>query len=116
MQSVYFKSEEFACRCGCGFAAIDPALLRVLEAVRRHFNTPVWITSGCRCAAHNAAIGGVAQSRHVRGQAADIVVKKVAADVVADYLEECYPDRCGIGRYADWTHIDIRSEKARWQG
>jgi hypothetical protein len=35
-------------------------------------------------------------------------------DKVADYLEEKYPDKYGIGRYIGRTHLDIRKTKARW--
>ena len=29
---------------------------------------------------------------------------------------QAYPDRYGIGRYIDWTHIDVRSgPPSRWR-
>lgn len=45
-----------------------------LEYVRALFDKPIHINSGYRCPALNKAVGGVADSAHTRGTAADIVV------------------------------------------
>lgn len=45
--------------------------LNVLEPVRRRFGA-TRITSGYRCPELNEAVGGVADSQHIRGEAADI--------------------------------------------
>lgn len=112
-----FHRVEFACRCGCGYDTVDAELLTVLQRLRDHFGVPVRITSGARCPAHNRIIGGSPESMHLRGRAADIQVTGVLAASVADYLEQQYPDRYGIGRYRDFTHIDTRSgPPARWRG
>lgn len=113
--SRYFSRAEFACKCGCGFNTVDVELLAVLEDVREHFNTPVIITSGCRCWYNNQKAGGATNSKHLKGNAADFVVKDVHEDRVATYLEEKYPDKYGIGRYEGRTHIDVRDKKGRWQ-
>lgn len=110
----YFTRKEFACQCGCGFDTVDFELAKVLDDVREHFKRPVIINSGCRCAIHNKNEGGSPKSQHLLGTAADIVVKGIYADDVADYLEERYSDTYGIGRYNGRTHIDIRSKPARW--
>lgn len=111
--SSHFNRKEFACKCGCGFAAVDVQLLGVLEAVRTHFNSPVTLDCACRCPAHNKAVGGVADSQHVHGMAADIKVKNVAPDDVATWLEQNHSG-CGIGRYNTFTHVDVRGHAARW--
>lgn len=113
--SKHFKRREFACRCGCGFSTVDAELIRVLEDLREAFSgCGVIINSGCRCEVHNCAVGGSAGSMHIEGKASDIVVQGVDAITVADCLEDKYPDRYGIGRYPNWTHIDVREDKARW--
>ena len=112
--SKYFKRSEFACKCFCGFDAVDTELLRVLEDVREHFNAPVTINSGNRCKMHNASIGGAEKSNHVNGIAADIRVEGVEPDAVAYYLNTKYFDKYGLGIYSSWTHIDVRQDKARW--
>ncbi|MBU9866803.1 D-Ala-D-Ala carboxypeptidase family metallohydrolase [Rahnella aceris] len=114
--SEHFSRQEFACRCGCGFCDIDPALVPVLEELREHFGQPVTINSACRCLVHNQNEGGAAHSQHLLGMAADIVVKNRTPALVADYLEHKYPYKYGIGRYSSFTHIDVRLTKARWRG
>ena len=112
----HFSRHEFACRCGCGMAAADVELLQVLEAVRDFFAMPITITGPCRCAGHNAmTVGASLGSYHTKGMAADFTVAGIAAKQVADYLEKMHPDRYGIGRYPDRTHLDVRPNKARWR-
>lgn len=114
--STHFSRREFACRCGCGFDTIDAQTLGVLEQLRNHFGQPVTVTSGCRCHAYNARVGGAKHSQHRLGRAADIQVRHVQPDEVADWVEANLP-QASVGRYATFTHIDTRTDgPARWQG
>lgn len=112
--SVNFSRSEFACRCGCGYDTVDAKLLEALEALRQHFGSPVSISSGCRCREHNQIVGGSSRSQHLFGRAADIVVRDVGPDEVADYLERTFTGRLGVGRYTRFTHVDSRGNAARW--
>jgi uncharacterized protein YcbK (DUF882 family) len=112
--SKHFSRPEFACKCKCGFATVDVELIQVLERVREHFGNPVKINSSCRCVKHNKDVGGKPGSKHLRGIAADIVVLGVEPAQVYQFLDDHYPDRYGIGRYNTFTHIDVRTRKARW--
>lgn len=112
--SKHFKRSEFACKCGCGFDAVDHELLSILESIRRRFDAPVIITSGCRCAKHNSESNGKPESQHLLGKAVDIVVSGVSSVRVVKFLESEYPNRYGIGLYSDWVHVDCRATKARW--
>lgn len=112
--STHFKKSEFACKCGCGFDDINQELVDIVEDVRCYFDSPTVINSGCRCEKHNRAVGGTPLSQHVLGKAADIKVKGVKPKVVADYLEAKYPNKYGLGRYKSFTHIDVRTNRARW--
>lgn len=47
----------------------------VLDPLRRMIQDPIIITSGYRCAELNKAVGGVPNSWHTKGNAADIRVK-----------------------------------------
>lgn len=114
--SPHFSRREFACRCGCGASDVNPELLVVLEAVRAKFSKPVTVVSGLRCAARNARVGGARNSQHMAGTAADIRVAGVPPSDVATWLEQTYTGRFGIGRYASFTHIDVRPVAARWRG
>lgn len=46
----------------------------VLQPLRNKYGKPIIITSGYRCAALNKLVGGVANSYHLQGNAADIRV------------------------------------------
>ena len=76
--SPNFSAGEFACRDGCGFGTrpgdVSEELLRHLEAMRFLADRPLYVVSGARCLAHNAAVGGVPNSAHTRATAADLAV------------------------------------------
>ena len=55
--SPNFKVREFACK-GSDVVLLDDELVVLLQCIREHFGKPVYITSGYRTAAHNAAVGG----------------------------------------------------------
>lgn len=54
---------------------IEYGVQMVLDPLRRILQTPITITSGYRCSALNKAVGGVSNSWHTKGNAADIRVK-----------------------------------------
>jgi uncharacterized protein YcbK (DUF882 family) len=89
-------------------------LIAILEELRRHFDTPITVTSGVRCKSYNFKNGGRPFSKHLEGKAADVLLKGVTPDRVYDYLVDRYPGY-GFGKYATFTHIDSRSLKARWE-
>lgn len=73
----HFKFEEFRCRCCGGFppqarANIEALVTEVLDPARQKFGGPVLVNSGYRCPKHNAEVGGVKNSQHMKGEAADV--------------------------------------------
>ena len=112
--STHFSRWEFSCKCGCDFNTVDHELIVVLEELRTYFDRAITINSGNRCVSHNKKVGGSRYSQHLVCKASDVVVENVGADAVADYLEERFSTKYGIGRYDGRTHIDVRSNKARW--
>lgn len=56
----------------------------VLQPLRDAVGRPVVVTSGFRCAALNAAVGGARHSQHICGQAADLVPPTRPADCHTD--------------------------------
>ena len=74
----------------------------------------VVINSGYRTSAYNKKVGGVSNSQHVKGTAADIVVKGMDPLTVSQYVEYIMPDHGGIGVYQTFTHVDVRSNRSRW--
>lgn len=89
-------------------------LLAVLELVRCKFGKPVTVTSGYRCKDHNIAVGGAVNSQHKLGTAADIVVEGITPVDVYDFLDSVFPNNYGLGKYDDFTHVDVRPSKGRW--
>ena len=115
--SEHFNSSEFACKCGCGGlrngADINPRLVQVLERMRNKCGKPLILSCGYRCPSHNAEVGGVWNSQHIQGTAADVQCPEgmspfELAEIALD------SDADGVGVY-DWgVHVDVRGWKARW--
>lgn len=114
--SANFKVKEFACTDGSDPIFIDTDLVNVLQKIRTYFGKSVTITSAYRTPTRNKAVGGETYSQHQYGRAADIKVKGIAPKKVAAYAEQLLPNKGGIGTYSTFTHVDVRSTKARWKG
>lgn len=114
--SANFKVREFACTDGSDPIFIDTELVNVLQKIRTHFGKSVTITSAYRTPTRNKAVGGETYSQHQYGKAADIKVNGVTPKKVSAYAEKLLPKSGGIGTYGTFTHIDVRSTKARWKG
>ncbi len=86
--SAHFKKAEFACECGgryCnGYPGGDTSakLLGILESLRSYYGKPITVTSGQRCPTYNRQIGGISNSAHIYGKAADIYIPGIC-DTVA---------------------------------
>lgn len=113
--STNFTVKEFACKDGSDYILIDTELVKLLQSIRTYFGKPVVINSAYRNADYNKKIGGATSSQHVEGRAADIVVQGVDPKKVAEYAESLMPKKGGIGLYSNFTHVDTRSKRARWQ-
>ena len=80
----YFTIEEFEKSPTASALGIDNAMpsdaaervnalvANVLDPLREAFGKPIYVNSGYRCAALNKAVGGVANSQHCEGEAADV--------------------------------------------
>lgn len=88
--TAHFQLEEFtrsatAIRCGIDntpneeqIANLKALCEEVLEPLRQHIGKPVVISSGYRCPKLNAAVGGVSNSQHMKGEAADLRIPSLA--------------------------------------
>ena len=112
--SANFTVSEFACEDGSDKVLIDTDLVEILQKIRDHFGEPIIINSAYRSASHNRKVGGVSNSQHVKGTAADIVVSGVAPVEVAKYAEYIMPNKGGIGVYYGFVHVDVRTSRSRW--
>lgn len=114
--STNFKVSEFACKDGSDAILVAPRLVMVLQSIRSHFGKAVSIHSAYRTPAYNTKVGGVAQSQHCYGTAADISIQGVTPAKVAAYARSLMPDWGGVGTYSTFTHVDVREEKSDWNG
>ena len=117
----YFKKPEFACKCGkyCnGYPVdIDMNMVKIADEIRKRIGKPIQINSGIRCKTHNANVGGVSNSQHLLGKAADLGCPSGCTPTQMAYIaEEIMGDTGGIGTYSWGIHIDTRSTKSRWNG
>lgn len=111
--SKNFVVSEFKCKDGSDEVLIDPQLVEYLQMIRDHFGKSVKINSAYRTETHNARVGGVEDSRHVLGCAADIRIEGVSPIEIARYAESLGIK--GIGLYDSFVHVDTRAKKGFWR-
>ena len=109
-----FTVAEFASKDGSRVVIINPILPEYLQKARDHFGKPLIITSGYRTTAHNIKVGGVSNSQHVFGNAADVYIPGVSVWDLYNYFCKIAGDSCGIGIYDTFVHFDVRSTKSRF--
>lgn len=64
--------------------ALEHLVLHLLDPLRRLYGKPIAVTSGYRCEEVNRLVGGVPDSQHVKGEAADCYVPD-AGELLAVY-------------------------------
>ena len=121
-----FSKSEFECKCGCEMPndVLDNIKLLAiqLQTIRDYVGQPIKINSAYRCEFHNNMIGSNSKtSQHLLGKASDITINTFTPNEVADVIENLLVNEMlgsfyigGLGRYNTFTHLDIRSYKARW--
>lgn len=60
--------------------ALEVLVLALLDPLREIWGAPIYVNSGYRSPALNKAVGGVANSQHIKGQAADITTGKAESN------------------------------------
>lgn len=120
-----FRFGEFASR---GQLPTDPQvvarilkLAEQLQVLRDELGKPITIISGWRSKAHNDAVGGAKASRHMLGDAADIIVQGVSSTEVYRTIERLQSEgrMTAGGAHAyrgkhPFCHYDCRGWNARW--
>lgn len=118
MRDGFFDSKEFASRDGApspyGPMNVKQELVDFLNQLRLRFGKPLIVTSGYRSPEHNKAVGGVANSYHTQGLAADIRPED-QKDLPALW-ELCRRLNVtgGVGIYDTFVHVDRRGYAARF--
>lgn len=112
--SKNFILAEFQCPC-CMRVMLDFCLVDLLEILRKMIgDKPVIINSGYRCPEYNKKVGGVPNSYHLFGMAADIRVPGLAPSEVIKYAQDA--GFLGLGLYPTFCHLDIRHTFYKWEG
>lgn len=113
-----FKVKEFACH-HCGENKVNQELINLCQKIRDKVGLPIRINSGYRCPAHNASVGGVKNSYHVQGLAADLSCSE-GEGVIWDAVNELFKtdkefhDKLGYAiRYMrrHFVHVDIGAKR-----
>jgi len=109
-----FNKSEFDCNCGCEMP--KEVLMEVqklacqLQHIRDFVRKPL--------IKHNKSVGGVSNSQHILGKAADIQIKDLDPSevykTIDNLTEHGHILQGGLGKYNTFTHYDIRKTKARW--
>ena len=89
----YFDRTEFKCKCSGKYcngypSEPDERMVRIADQLRKNLGVPITIVSGLRCKTWNAIQGGVSNSQHMYGEAADIYAKGVSQSRVEQELDK----------------------------
>lgn len=89
-----------------------------LQVIRDEIKQPLQILSGYRTPTWNKKVGGVSNSMHLKGFAADLTTKtltpKQLHSVILNLIKEGRISEGGVGLYPGFVHYDCRKVKARW--
>ncbi len=120
MKIGFFDTKEFESKDGkpspFDETVVKRELIVMLNAIRSRYGRPIVVNSGYRSPEHNAAVGGVPNSQHVLGTAADIrPLNKNMSDLpqlqaICDEMNV----HGGVGFYDSFVHVDVRGYRARW--
>jgi hypothetical protein len=79
-----------------------------MQAIREASGGSITVNSGYRSPAYNASVGGVTSSRHMYGDAADMMPSGTSLSGLADL---CYAEGAGyVGMYSSFVHCDWRDD------
>ena len=92
--------------------------LEILQPLRDYVGAPVHINSGYRCPELNMVVGGVKNSQHCRGEAADIriVSPKQGREWAAWIEDNCRFDQMLLERNksgAVWLHVSCKRDASK---
>lgn len=117
--SEFFSAGEFMCHdSSYQYLRVSPKLVEALDKIRRRIGRPITVHSGYRPPAYNASIGGVGNSTHIDGLAADISAVGATTAALHQVVDEVVGSAGGVGFYPlqQFVHLDVRGHHSRWTG
>lgn len=113
----YFKYEDFDSPDVRGSGLITHVdLIKMLDKARSIYGKPIYVTSGYRTKLHNKEVGGVSNSSHLKGLAADISDNQHGVKIhsnnrflMLQALLSVGFNRIGVG--SGFIHVDIDKSK-----
>ena len=117
MRYGHFDEKELASKDGKPSPfphVVQDELLELLNYLRERWGRPIVVNSAYRSPEHNKAVGGVSNSFHTQGLAADIrPLKGESMTMFRALCDACNPFG-GVGLYDTFVHVDCRGTRARW--
>lgn len=98
---------------------------KILDPLRQAWGKPIIVTSGYRCARLNQLVGGVSNSAHLRGYAADLIPSNVKIDDFIRFAKEwATKNRIKFDQMIDekdskgnhWLHIGLYGSYGQQRG
>jgi zinc D-Ala-D-Ala carboxypeptidase len=96
--------------------------LNLLEPLRFRLGKPIHILSGYRCRELNETVGGVGNSKHLYGQAADITVEGMGHPELFAFIKNTFQfDQLILehvkeeNSFSGWVHVSFCKDKNRNQ-
>lgn len=91
-----------------------------LDIIRLEYKKPIIVNSGYRCKELNKAVGGVLNSQHLNGKAADITTgspeqNRVLFDFLISKKSRCPYDQLILEKNAAWLHVSYNGKQNRNQ-
>lgn len=88
--------------------ALRYLVTELLEPLRKLYGKPIVVTSGYRCEVVNRLVGGVPDSQHTKGEAADCYVPD-AAGLLAVLRQSGLPfDQAILYRKRNFLHVSLK--------
>jgi uncharacterized protein YcbK (DUF882 family) len=114
MVSPHFSLRDVSC-LHCGVNGTKSELIDALERLRSLVARPIIVDDAYRCQIHNAEVGGVPDSMHVKGIAADIrIVGMTCKEMYVAANELGVFGGIGVDEHKGYIHVDLRSDQHRW--
>lgn len=90
-------------------------ITNVLQPLRDYVNRPIIINSGYRSFSLNAKVGGVINSQHLTGQAADFTIKGLTVKQTMELVKKSGVPFDQLIDEKTWVHISYNKTKNRKQ-